>query len=62
MNRKRLLAILTSKTFWGAVAAAVGVVLSAPEITPGVLAQAGGIVLGGAGLRDAIEKLKLGVK
>jgi hypothetical protein len=59
MNRHRLVTILKSKTFWGSVATAVGVVLAAPVITTDVVLQAGGIVLGGAGIRDAITQLGL---
>lgn len=57
MNRKRLITILKSKTFWGGVAAAVGTLLGAPEITPDVVITAGGIVLGAAGVRDSFTKL-----
>lgn len=57
MNRKRLLTIFKSKTFWGGVAAAIGTVLAAPAITLDVAIQAGGIVLAAAGVRDGFTKL-----
>lgn len=57
MNRKRLITILKSKTFWGGVFAATGTVLAAPAITLDVVIQAGGIVLAAAGVRDSFTKL-----
>jgi hypothetical protein len=45
-----------SKTFWGAVALAAGVVLGAEKITAQVVVEAIGILLGGLGLRHAIAK------
>lgn len=57
MTRTRIVTIFKSKTFWGGVAAAAGTVLAAPAITLDVVLQAGGIVLGAAGLRDSVTKL-----
>lgn len=57
MNRHRLITILKSKTFWGGVATATGIVLAAPAVTLDVVVQAGGIVLGAAGIRDSFTKM-----
>jgi hypothetical protein len=57
MNRKRLITILKSKTFWGGVIGAAGLLLDAPAITLSVVAQAGGLVLAGAGIRDSFTKM-----
>jgi len=53
MNFKKL---LKSKTVWGGIFTAASVVLTAPAVTPEVIVQAGGILLGVFGLRDAISK------
>lgn len=50
--------ILKSKTFWGGVAAAVGVLTASPEITFQAILQAGGIIIGAIGLKDASVKVE----
>lgn len=50
--------LLKSKTFWGAIAAAAGLLLNAAVIDTTVILQAIGIVVGAIGLRDAIESRK----
>ena len=56
MNQ-RVLVLLKSKTFWGAVCATGGWLVSQPHIGPTELLQAGGALLGAAGVRDSITKL-----
>lgn len=52
----RLLVLLKSKTVWGAVCTAGGWLASQPKIGIPELLQAGGMVLGAAGVRDAIAQ------
>lgn len=55
MNRIKTL--LKSKTFWGAVVAAVAWTLKQPHIDATVILQALGAIVSAAGVRDAITKL-----
>lgn len=52
----RLILVLKSKTFWGALAAAVAWLVAQPHIGPFEVIQAAGTVVSAAGLRDAIAK------
>lgn len=51
-----MLKFLKSKTVWGGLLTAASIVLSAPVVTPEVIVQAAGILLGAVGLKDAISK------
>jgi hypothetical protein len=52
----RLVIILKSKTFWGAVFAAGAWLIAQPHIGVAEIVQAVGTVVSAAGLRDAIAK------
>lgn len=48
--------IFTSKTFWGALVGAAGIIVQNGPTKPALL-QAGGVLLGALGIRDAIGRL-----
>ena len=50
--------LLRSKTVWGSVGLAVATVMAAPAVTVSVVLKAVGIVLAGAGMRDAVGKVE----
>jgi hypothetical protein len=52
----RLIIILKSKTFWGAVCAAGAWLAAQPHVGPVEIMQAAGTVISAAGIRDAIAK------
>jgi len=54
--KERMIALLKSKTVWGALFAAVGWLLNQPQITVPEVITALGSVLSAAGVRDSFTK------
>lgn len=52
----RLDKLLKSKTVWAGIVGAAGIVLNAPAIDLTVVLQAGSLLLGAVGIKDAILK------